>query len=135
MEENIIREEKNKMEMTYGGALVMPSSYAMMDEEEMTYLEGGSIQTLKNNLWGLTSIITNYMIRYFSNATIGSVLKMNGLSWGQIAQLAGTYSGLVAKASASITAITRWLGAHAVAVGITAAVVGATILWNFKVFY
>ena len=29
------------MEMTYGGALVMPSSYAMMDEEEMTYLEGG----------------------------------------------------------------------------------------------
>ena len=30
------------MEMTYGGALVMPSSYAMMDEEEMTYLEGGA---------------------------------------------------------------------------------------------
>lgn len=29
------------MEMTYGGALVMPSSYAMMDEEEMMYLEGG----------------------------------------------------------------------------------------------
>lgn len=29
------------MEMTYGGALVMPSSYVMMDEEEMMYLEGG----------------------------------------------------------------------------------------------
>ena len=29
------------MEMTYGGALVMPNSYAMMDEEEMMYLEGG----------------------------------------------------------------------------------------------
>ncbi|MBQ3558879.1 MAG: hypothetical protein IJA07_05130 [Agathobacter sp.] len=29
------------MEMTYGGALVMPSSYAVMDEEEMMYLEGG----------------------------------------------------------------------------------------------
>lgn len=31
------------MEMTYGGALVMPSSYAMMDEEEMMYVEGGFI--------------------------------------------------------------------------------------------
>ena len=29
------------MTMCYEGALVMPSSYAMMDEEEMTYLEGG----------------------------------------------------------------------------------------------
>lgn len=31
------------MEMCYSGALVMPSSYAMMDEEEMMYLEGGGI--------------------------------------------------------------------------------------------
>lgn len=29
------------MEMCYNGALVMPSSYAIMDEEEMTYVEGG----------------------------------------------------------------------------------------------
>ncbi len=29
------------MEMTYDGMLVMPSSYAVMDEEEMTYVEGG----------------------------------------------------------------------------------------------
>lgn len=27
--------------MTYDGALVMPSSYAVMEQEEMTYLEGG----------------------------------------------------------------------------------------------
>lgn len=33
------------MEMTYGGALVMPRSYAMMDEEEMMYLEGGAVLT------------------------------------------------------------------------------------------
>lgn len=31
------------MEMCYDGALVMPSSYAVMDEEEMTYVEGGSV--------------------------------------------------------------------------------------------
>lgn len=29
------------MEMCYDGALVMPSSYAVMNEEEMMYLEGG----------------------------------------------------------------------------------------------
>lgn len=29
------------MEMCYDGALVMPSSYAVMDEDEMTYVEGG----------------------------------------------------------------------------------------------
>ena len=29
------------MELCYEGGLVMPSSYAMMDEEEMTYVEGG----------------------------------------------------------------------------------------------
>ena len=30
------------MEMCYDGTLVMPSSYAIMNEEEMTYLEGGA---------------------------------------------------------------------------------------------
>ena len=30
------------MEMCYEGALVMPSSYAVMNEEEMTYVEGGN---------------------------------------------------------------------------------------------
>ena len=31
------------MEMCYDGALVMPSNYAIMDEEEMTYVEGGGL--------------------------------------------------------------------------------------------
>lgn len=31
------------MDMCYDGALVMPSSYAVMDEEEMTYVEGGGV--------------------------------------------------------------------------------------------
>lgn len=29
------------MEMCYDGALVIPSNYAVMDEKEMTYVEGG----------------------------------------------------------------------------------------------
>ena len=30
------------MDMCYDGALVLPSSYAVMNEEEMTYMEGAS---------------------------------------------------------------------------------------------
>lgn len=30
------------MELCYDGALVMPSNYAVMSEEEMTYVEGGN---------------------------------------------------------------------------------------------
>ncbi len=36
------------MEMCYDGALVMPSSYAVMDSEEMTYVEGGAKGRTRN---------------------------------------------------------------------------------------
>lgn len=42
-----------KMEMCYDGALVMPSSYVTMNEEEMTYTEGGSKSTRYTDLSGL----------------------------------------------------------------------------------
>lgn len=39
------------MEMCYDGALVMPSSYAVMEQEEMTYVEGGvSLKVKKSYL-------------------------------------------------------------------------------------
>ncbi len=45
------------MEMCYDGALVMPSSYALMDEDEMCYVEGGiSWATAKQ--WGRTALCT-----------------------------------------------------------------------------
>ena len=34
------------MDMCYEGTLVMPSSYAVMNEEEMTYVEGGAPETV-----------------------------------------------------------------------------------------
>ena len=37
------------MEMCYDGALVMPSSYAVMSEDEMTYVEGGMSGRTKNS--------------------------------------------------------------------------------------
>lgn len=45
------------MEMCYDGALVMPSSYAVMDEEEMTYVEGG--WCIENKLWGYNIYLTH----------------------------------------------------------------------------
>ena len=35
------------MGMCYNGALVMPGSYAVMDEEEMTYVDGGGTLKVK----------------------------------------------------------------------------------------
>lgn len=34
------------MEMCYDGTLVLPSSYSVMDEEEMTYVEGGKVYSI-----------------------------------------------------------------------------------------
>ncbi len=35
------------MEMCYNGALVMPSSYAMMDEEEMMYVKEVIVEDIR----------------------------------------------------------------------------------------
>ena len=35
------------MKMCYDGALVMPSSYVVMNETEMTYVEGEELQYVK----------------------------------------------------------------------------------------
>lgn len=44
------------MEMCYDGTLVMPSSYAVMDEEEMTYMEGGRFVSKSQCVMGLAGI-------------------------------------------------------------------------------
>ena len=49
------------MEMCYDGALVMPSSYAVMDEEEMSYVEGGGIYINNSQL---RDILAAYLIAY-----------------------------------------------------------------------
>ena len=45
------------MEMCYDGALVMPSSYALMNEDEMSYLNGG--WCIENKLWGYNIYLTH----------------------------------------------------------------------------
>lgn len=47
------------MEMCYNGALVMPSNYAVINENEMEYVEGGwSGKTFARNLAGCLTIIS-----------------------------------------------------------------------------
>ena len=41
------------MEIYYDGALVMPKNYAVVDEEEMTYVEGGWSNTIYGSLKSL----------------------------------------------------------------------------------
>ena len=42
-----------KMEMCYDGALVMPKSFAVVSNDEMTYVDGGTAKNFGNNLKGL----------------------------------------------------------------------------------
>ena len=122
------------MEMCYDGTLVMPSSYTLMDEEEMTYVEGGSLDTLKANLRGIYSVVVSWMSKWMAGATIGQALARAGLSWSAIGRMAGSYSRLAAKVVGIISAVTKWLGAHAWLVGAVAGVAGFTLLWNVRIF-
>lgn len=122
------------MDMCYDGALVMPSSYAVMDEEEMTYVEGGGLATLKSNLRGISTLVKNYLCKWMSGATVGRILQSCGLTWSAIGAMAGSYSTLCAKIVAAIATVTKWLGPYAFWIGCAAGVVGFAALWNFKMF-
>ena len=52
------------MEMTYDGALVMPSSFAMMDEEEMMYVEGGKEAIVKEIIKFLKDYVISHILDY-----------------------------------------------------------------------
>ena len=51
------------MDMCYDGTLVMPSSYAVMEEDEMCYVEGGGWSTYK----GMEALSAITMSRSISN--------------------------------------------------------------------
>ena len=46
-----------KMEMMYDGALVMPKNYAVVNEEEMTYVDGG--WCVDTHWWGWNLYLTS----------------------------------------------------------------------------
>lgn len=71
------------MEMCYDGALVMPSSYAVMDEEEMTYVEGGGWSG-KQVLRNVTGMIAVFSLGYAGAALRSFVAAHQGLSYGRM---------------------------------------------------
>lgn len=98
------------MEMCYDGALVMPSSYAVMDEEEMTYLDGGIYFTNRQVQSGvyafMSACVVNPMIvsRALTKfANVVSKVAARVLSWigrvfggvvgGVIGHIVGAWTG------------------------------------------
>ena len=81
--------------MTYGGALVMPSSYAMMDEEEMMYLEGGDklldtvnymLKEAYEAIWGYVAVAAFLKAVEAVPAVIAGVkAALVALPWSRIA--------------------------------------------------
>ena len=66
------------MEMCYDGALVMPCSYAVMSEDEMTYVEGGAYYEVKDTLGSLRDFFANVTIAAgigLIASGIGTILK------------------------------------------------------------
>ncbi len=77
------------MEMCYDGALVMPSNYAVMSEDEMTYVEGGGSFTVRG---------TAKEIRGRLTAVIGTSLLGTGAATalgGLLGNIAGAIVGAV----------------------------------------
>lgn len=57
------------MEMCYDGALVMPSSFIIMDQDEMTYLEAGNgVTKLKSRWYGYDLYLSSKMINRLCGA-------------------------------------------------------------------
>ncbi len=93
------------MEMCYDGALVMPSSYVCMTEEEMTYLEGGKVEATVSLSNTQCTQLYNQMDKYsnlksFANAimsfAIGAVISKlfaaAGIAVGLAYVFVGTFS-------------------------------------------
>lgn len=95
------------MEMCYDGALVMPNNYAVVDEEEMTYVEGGG--------WS----------SYTGLEAIGIISAMCGaaVGTGALAGKAAAFTGALAASSNPVGWIGALIGAFA-----TCGLVGLTIL-------
>lgn len=118
--------EGTRMEMCYDGALVMPSSYAVMSEEEMTYVEGGDAKKLKNNLVGLWNRTQGIRIAF----------KTAGIQLATIKAAAQyTFAAAVTKFGPVVLKIAAVLPKVICAALIVGAAAAVTYLWNNRVFY
>ena len=82
------------MAMCYDGALVLPSSYAVMDEEEMCYTEGGRVVTINRKTirsafaMVVGAVSTCISVRGIAKWVVKSAptIARTVLGWGPMAQ-------------------------------------------------
>ena len=116
------------MVMTYDGALVMPSSYAVMNEEEMTYVEGGAEKTMTKNqcIDGLVAVGISSPQVAIAGALTYTMAKM-------VINKVATLCGLVAKV---VTVILSWAAGQVIQLGYAVARGalnnGVKIWWNWN---
>ena len=134
MAEKYCLEERNrrtqKWNYSYDGALVLPSSYAVMDEEEMTYLEGGKeIANLskKQCINGLCAIglspqvaIAGALTYTLAKCLINKVSKFGGLATAVVA-------GILTWAAGQVIAFGKGLARGALNNGVR-------VSWNWNPF-
>lgn len=81
------------MEMCYNGALVMPSNYAVVNDNEMEYVEAGwSGKTFARNLAGCLTIISGigYILEKCGIGVVGkSIVTVFASYWAACAKLSG----------------------------------------------
>ena len=82
------------MEMCYDGTLVMPSIYAVMDEEEMTYVEGG--WCIENKLWGYNIYLTHKERKLLSAGQTIAGIASGLASFGVGTAILGAFANIVA---------------------------------------
>ncbi len=114
------------MTMTYDGTMVMPKNFAVVTEDEMTYVDGGDAANFANNLKALWSL----------SEPMRHALRMGGFNWGYLCSLAtASYFYVVgtvaAKLGITIALVSRTLAVVA-ALGTVAA---ATYVWNKRIWY
>jgi len=98
------------MEMCYDGALVMPNNYTVVNEEEMTYVDGGALTT--GQKWLIVGVCVASAAALTSAIVFGNfwlASKIMGLTIRQVVQKAGAAAvvGCIT-ASLGISSTTVW---------------------------
>ncbi len=104
------------MDMCYNGTLVLPSSYAVMSEDEMTYVEGGVSLPMKSGYLNKNNCM-NVAARYVSST---------GLSQSRIAKEIYAHAVMY---YASTTALVAYSFQLAVTLGVAGLAMDGCLLW------
>ena len=114
------------MEMCYNGALVMPSNFVSVENNELEYIDGGTAVNFVKNLQGLWN----------KTLDLRMAMKASGITWSYISSLATvSYWYIIANVSVKVAGIIA-IGSRVLAVvaGL-GAVAAATYIWNNRIWY